>query len=182
MEELRSSWEIAREKADKLGELSPEEQRRQREDRCRPIGTALAERYLVESDIIHLEAGINGYGAEDKELIRQIVLQRLVERIDLKNDFILESICQGILAITNNNAAGIIDRAREIFQQYREAEEVERQKIEKAGDEILHRQRISGTAVGRINIRAREEWQEILDKTAQPFEEALGNLKRELQQ
>ena len=182
MEELRSSWEIAREKADKLGELSPGEQRRQREDRCRPIGKALAERYLGETDILHLEAGISGYGAEDKELIRQIVLQQLVEHIDLKNDFILESICHGILAVTNNNAAGIIDRVREIFQQYREAVEVERQNIEKAGDEILHRQRISGTAVGRINIRAREEWQEILDKTAQPFEEALGNLKRELQQ
>jgi hypothetical protein len=181
MEEIRSSWEIAREKADKLGELSPEEQRKQREDRCRPIGKALAEKYLGECDINSLEAEINEHGDEDKELIRQMVLYNLVEHIDLKNDFVLERICRGILALTRIETADhLMNSIQQVFQQYREAQEVERQKIEKAGGEILHQQRISGTAVSRINIRAREEWREILDKTAQPFEESLGKLKKEL--
>ena len=48
MDEIRSAWEIARERVDKLGALSSEERRKQREDKFLPIGKSLAEKYLKE--------------------------------------------------------------------------------------------------------------------------------------
>jgi lipopolysaccharide biosynthesis glycosyltransferase len=55
------------------------------------------------------------------------------------------------------------------------------QEIEKAGREMLHQMRISGTAIGRLNVRVKEEWQKKLDQTANPFDERLTKLKNELQ-
>jgi len=46
---------------------------------------------------------------------------------------------------------------------------------------MLHQLRISGTAISRLNIRAKEEWQKKLDQTAHPFDERLNFLKKELQ-
>ena len=181
MGEIRSSWEIAWEKADKLGELSPEERRKQREDRCLPIGKALAGKCLGEYDSRYLEAELDKYEGEDKELIRQIILRQLVEWISLRNSSLLDEIYQGILGLTDTEKTmKVLDRIKELFRDCQKAEMVERQEIENAGRETLHQQRISGTAIKKINIRAREEWQRRLDEVAHPFEEDLNSLKLKL--
>jgi hypothetical protein len=71
-------------------------------------------------------------------------------------------------------------KVKELFQEYAEAENKERQEIEKMGGEMLHQLRISGTAISRLNIRAKEEWQKKLDQTARPFDERLNYFKQEL--
>ena len=181
MGEIKSAWEIAHEKADKLGELSPEERAKQREDRCRPIGKSLAEKYLSQHDTQYLEAALNKHNSADRELIGQAALQALIEGIDLRYHSILDKISQGILSLAKTETVvETVGKIKELLQEYRETERVERQEIERAGGEILHQLRISGTAISQINIQAREDWQKKLNQLARPFEEKLDRLKQEL--
>lgn len=181
MGDIKSAWEIAQAKANKLGELSPEERKKQREDRCHIIGRSLTEKYLSGHDTKNLEAELDKYDNEDKELIRRIALRQLIERIDLRSDFILDRIGQGILSLAKTETATeTMGKIKELFQEYRETEKGEGQGMEKAGREILHQLRISGTAIGHINIGAKEEWQNKLREMTPPFEERLNQLKQEL--
>jgi len=179
--EIKSAWEIAREKADKLGELSAEERQKQRQDRCRLIGQSLAEKYVSQHDSQPLETELEQYDSEDRDLISRAALQRLVEGIDLGFGHMLDKISQGILSLAKTEtAAKALKETKELFHEYREAEEVERQDIERAGREILHGLRISGAAISQVNIRAKEEWQKKMSQLARPFEERLNRLKQDL--
>ena len=85
MGELKSAWEIAQEKANKLGKLSSEEERRQREEKCRQIGQAMAQRWLDGSQGQNLAAEINNYPEEEKSLIKQAIIDYLIEAIDFQS-------------------------------------------------------------------------------------------------
>jgi len=179
--EIKSAREIAQEKASKLGELSPEERKGQRQDRCRMIGKSLAEKYLSQYDIRLLETELNKHSAQDKDLMKQATIHRLIEGINLRYGSTLDKISQGILTLANNAMAiETVGKIKELFQEYDEAENRARQEIENAGMEILHQLRISGTAISQINIRAKEEWEQRLNQLTGPFEERLNYLKQEL--
>jgi len=45
--EIKSAWELAMEKAERLGKLSPDERSRQKEEEYRSIGQTLVEKYLA---------------------------------------------------------------------------------------------------------------------------------------
>ena len=182
MADIKSAWEIAQEKASKLGQLSPEEREGQRQDKCRLIGESLAENYLNHHDISFLKDELSKHGAQDKDLISKAAVRRLIQGIDLRYGPVLAKISQAILTLTNSaTATKILGEVKELFQEYAEAENKERQELEKTGREMLHQLRISGTAISRLNIRAKEEWQKKLDQTAHPFDERLNDLKQELQ-
>ena len=181
MGEIKSAWEIALEKADKLGELSPGERKKQKEEKCSLIGKALAEKYLSQHDVRHLEAEINKCNSEDRDLITQAVLQRLIEGINLRYGFSLDEISQGIIRLVRTEATvDTVEKLEELFREYHEAESEEGQEIERAGREILHQLRISGAAIGHINVSAKEEWRKKLDEVARSFEERLNRLKQDL--
>ena len=182
MREIRSSWEIAREKADELGDLSEEEQLKQREERCLPIGNLLADNYLGNHDATWLEKGLDKYPAEDKNLIRHLVLRRLIDYINVQSSLVFDSLVLGILSLTGDDSKmkEILDKLKELLYEYRQVEEVERQKTESAGREILHQQRISGAAVKMINVRAREDWQNKLNELAYPFVVQINDFKQKL--
>lgn len=182
MGEIKSSWEIAREKAGGLGELSEEERRKQIEDRCRPIGMSLVDKYLAEEGSSNLDKELDKYKNEDKELIRKMAFNHLVEYINIQDSLARDKVLLGILGLAKKDekVAEIVDKMRELFCEYEEVEKIEKQMIEVDGREMLHQQRISGTAIGIINIRAKEEWQRGLNGVALPFKEKLNGLKREL--
>ena len=50
MGDIRSSWEIAQEKADRLGDLSSEERNRQKEELYRNTAAVLVHQYLDDKD------------------------------------------------------------------------------------------------------------------------------------
>jgi hypothetical protein len=181
MGEIRSASEIAQEKASKLGQLSPEERKRQKEEKGGLIGKMLAEKYFSQHDIRFLQTELSKYGSPDRGLISQAAIRRLVEGIDLRYSLKLGEVSKGILSLTDTEAAvQTMDKINELFREYGEAGNRERQEIERAGREILHQLRISGTAISQINIRAREEWLRKLNELAHPFEERLNSLKQEL--
>jgi hypothetical protein len=181
MGEIKSAREIAQEKASKLGKLSPEERRGQRQDKCRIIGKSLAEKYLSQYDVRLFEAELNKHSAQDKDLVKQAAINQLIEGINLKYGSELDKISQGILTLANTAMAiESIGKIKELFQEYEEAENGARLEIEKAGMEILHQLRVSGTAISQINIRAKEEWEQMLNQLTGPFEGRLNYLKQEL--
>jgi hypothetical protein len=179
--DIKSAWEIAQEKASKLGGLSLQEREEQRQEKCNLIGAGVTEKYLSGHDIEILKDEIGKYEAADKDLVAGAAVRRLSQAIDLQYPSRLPEILQGLLLLKNNKVAKkTLDEIKELFQEYATAEVREIQEIEKAAGEILHQIRASGSAVSQINIRAKEEWQNKLDQTARPFNDRLNSLKQEL--
>jgi len=184
MGKLKSAWEIAQEKADRLGKLSPAEMQRQSEQECRQIGQAIAQRYLDSPEPLPLAIELNKY-QEKKDLVRQATLTHLTQAIDLRflTSFGMtskpERIIQGIAAVEPKSES-IIERIRGLVQEYEQLADKARQAIEIKCRETLHKLRISGTAVGNINIEATPQWQQSWHLLTEPLEPRLDSLKREL--
>ncbi len=179
MGEIKSAWEIAQEKAEKLGGLSAEEIKRQKDEKAGSIAKFLAEKYLVNPNWQELEA-VNNYEGEEKELIKRAIFTRLVEAIELGKEARLHDITKGILAlIQGERVTRSLEGIEELFREYSQTEQTVRQQIDQAGKGVLHRLRISGTAIGDINPQAKEEWRKALENFAQPFEERLNSFKQE---
>ncbi len=162
--------------------MSPEEREGQRQDRCRLTGESLAEKYLNHHNIDILKDESGKHSAQDKDLISQAAMHRLLQDINLRYPQILAEISRGILTLADSTTAmKTLDEINELFREYADLENKEKQEIEKSGRDMLHQLRISGTAISHLNIRAKEEWQEKLEQTALPFDERLNHLKLKLQ-
>lgn len=180
MGELKSAWEIAQEKAKKLGDLSPEERRRQKEKECLQIATVLADKYLARPDAKLLTNELAKHEGPEKEMITTFLTRQFVDAIEISGSK-TERAIEGILTLDQQGTMkDKVAKIKEVLQEHQSAQTKEKEDIEKAGREILHQMRISGSAVSRINIRAKEEWQKRLEKIAAPFEETLKQLKQQL--
>jgi hypothetical protein len=185
MSEMKSALEKALERAEKLGKLSPEEMRQRKEAEYAPIGRALAERYLGHGQKRVFKEEANRYSGEEKGIVLRAALLRLGEAIDLENDELTEMAMAGMLVLKQNERFGEInERVRSLLREYREAEEQkyegEKERIEKGEKELLHQLRISGSAVGEINLKANEAWERISQELYSRFNERLVDLKGEL--
>jgi hypothetical protein len=179
--DIKSAWEIAQEKASKLGGLSLEEREEQRQEKCNLIGAGLADKYLSNHDIGTIKDELDKHVADDKKLIVLSAIRRLSREIDLQYPAGLYEILQGILTLKDSEAVKkTLDEIKTLFQEYATAEDKERKEIEQSATEKLHQMRISGSAIGPFNLRAREEWRERLEQTAGPFNDRLNSLKQEL--
>ncbi len=177
MGEIKSAWEIAQDKADKLGSLSPEEKRKQQEEKYDQIGRALADKYLEKENTNYLLTETQKYKGQDRQMVTHAVIERLVERIDIKYSQIVKKINEGIQALSDVRATSIVNQIDELLNEYQQAEVEATQKIERAGKEILHGMRIAGTAIGKINIQANADWKQSLEQLSRPYRERLNNLK-----
>jgi len=91
----------------------------------------------------------------------------------------LERIIQGIAAVEPKSES-IIERIRGLVQEYEPLADKARRAIEINCRETLHQLRISGTAVGNINIEATPQWQQSWHKLTEALEPRLDSLKQEL--
>lgn len=184
MGELKSAWEIAQEKANKLGQLSPTEIRQQLEQRCQQTGVAIAERYLDHGEERRLLRELSQCPEEEQDLIRRAVVAHLAQALSLDSfspaqDARVARILQGIAAV-RPEVQPTTSQIGLLMAEYQQAWERTRQEIEDKARERLHQLRISGTAVGDINLEAMPEWQETWGRLAGPFEQRLNSLKQEL--
>lgn len=185
MSEMKSALERALEKAEKLGKLSPEEMRAQKEEEYAPIGRAIADRYLGHGHNAILEEEVNRYGGDEKAIVTRAALSRLKEAIGLESDEVAERAIAGMLTLRGEERIGEIgERIRSLLGEYREAKreeyEQERERIERRERELLHQLRISGSAIGEINLKASGAWARISQELLSRFNERLEELKREL--
>lgn len=179
MSELKDAWEIAREKANKLGKLSTQEMQQQREQEYRQVGKGIAQRYLDNFDPLNLSIELDSRPTEGRDLTVRTITGYLAQAMDLESHSRLEKIIQGIAAI-EPRLQPVIEQIRELAQEHEQTLRMTRQAIENKGRETLHQLRISGTAVGAINTEAVPEGQQNWRKLTEPFVPKLDNLKREL--
>ena len=189
MSELKSAWEIALEKSNKLGKPSAEEEQRYLEEKYRQIGTAIVRKYLDDprgspESSSGLNSQLEAYSEKGKNpiiknLIRRAALNELIAALDLKNSMNATAICQGIASLRPESQP-VLDQVTQLVQEYEQARGETRRELENKGKEVLHRLRISGTAVGDTNIEDSTEWQEKQQLLMATFAPKLDSLKQEL--
>jgi len=182
MGELKSAWEIAQERANRLGELSVEEKEQQERQGYRQIGQVLAQRWLDSSQRLDITKELNKHEEKKRGIIKQAAIERLVEAIELTTTGGINSVKRVIEAISSLGPE-LQPKAVEIVQlvqEYEMAEQKIRQELESNYRETLHQLRISGTAVDAINIETNHKWQIAQQELIVTFTPRLNDLKRAL--
>jgi hypothetical protein len=182
MGELKSAWEIAQERVSRLGKLSAEEEKQQARQRYRQVGQVLSQKWLDSSRPPDITAELNKHREEDREGIRQAVIEHLLEAVEITPTQSTDRVRRAIEGVSRlgpelqSEAEGVAT----LIQEYEEAEGKTRQQLESSYWETLHQLRISGTAVGRVNIEANEQWQLARQRLVEDFAPRLADLKRKL--
>lgn len=182
MGELKSAWEIAQERANRLGKLSAEEKEQQERQGYRQIGQALAQKWLDSSQQLDITTELNKHEGKKREIIKQAIIERLVEAIEFTTTQGMNNVKRVVAAISSLGSE-LQPKAEEISQlaqEYERAEQKIRQELESNHRQTLHQLRISGTAVGAINIEADQQWQIARQGLVEAFTPRLNALKRAL--
>jgi hypothetical protein len=182
MSELKSAWEIAQEKANRLGKLSAEEKEQQEKQRYHQIGQVLAQKWLDGSQQLDMTAELNKHEEKEREIIRQALIEHLAGAVEFTPTRSINNVERVIEAISSLGPE-FQPQAEEIgqlIQEYEEAEQRIRQELEGNYRETLHRLRISGTAVDAINIEADPQWQVARHELVEAFTPRLNDLKQAL--
>jgi hypothetical protein len=182
MGELKSAWELAQERANRLGALSAEEKEEQERQRYYQVGQALAQRWLDGSQQVDIAAELNKHEQKGRDIIRKAVIQRLAEAIELTGAEDTNSAKKLIDAITSlkPESETEAEQISQLLQEYKLAEQKIRQELESDFRETLHRLRISGTAVDAINIETDPRWQLARQELLESFAPKLNDLKQAL--
>jgi uncharacterized protein Yka (UPF0111/DUF47 family) len=182
MGELKSAWEIAQERANRLGKLSAEEKEQQERQGYRQIGQVLAQKWLDSSRQVDMTAELNKYEEKERDIIKQAIIKHLAEAIEFTTTQGINSVKRVVEAISSLRPE-LQPKAEEIgqlVQEYEEAEQKIRQDLESNYRETLHQLRISGTAVDAINIETNNQWQLARQELVEAFTPRLNDLKRAL--
>jgi len=182
MSELKSAWEIAQEKANRLGKLSAEEREQQERQGYRQIGQGLAQKWLDSSQRLDMTAELNKHEEKGREIIKQALIEHLVEAIEFTTTRGINSVKKVIAAISSlgPELQPQTEGISQLVQEYEEAEQKIRQELESDYRETLHQLRISGTAVDAINIETDPKWQVARQELVEAFTPGLNDLKQAL--
>ncbi len=182
MGELKTAWEVAQEKANRLGKLSAEEKEQQARQRYRQIGQVLAQKWLESSRQPDINAELNKHGEKERDIIKQALIEHLAEAIEFTTTRGIHSVKKVIAAISSLGPE-LQPKAEEIgqlVQEYEGAEQKIRQELKSDYSETLHQLRISGTAVDAINIETDPQWQLARQGLVEYFTPRLNALKQAL--
>ena len=182
MDELKSAWEIAQERAGRLGKLSTEEREQQERQRYGQVGQALAHKWLDSSGQLDVTWELNKYGEPERDRIKKSLIDHLVEAIGFTTTQAISGtrrIIEAIGRLEPGLQPGMSEMAG-LVQEYEAGEQKIRQELESGCRETLHKLRISGTAVGAINVEASPEWQLAKQELLEALTPRLNDLKRTL--
>jgi hypothetical protein len=182
MGELKSAWEIAQEKANRLGKLSAEEKEQQARQRYRQIGQVLAQKWLDSSQRLDMTAELKKHEEKDRNIIKQAAIEHLIGAIELTSAQVrnnVEKIIKGISSL-EPELQPEAEEIGKLVQEYEGAEQKMRQELESKYWDTLHRLRISGTAVDAINIEADQKWQVARQGLVEAFTPRLNDLRQAL--
>jgi hypothetical protein len=161
MSELKSAWEVAQDRANRLGKLSAQEKEQQESQRYRQVGQALAQKWLDSSQQFDVAAELDKHGEKEREIIEQAVIERLVDAIEFTGAQSVNSV-KGVVETISSLRPELQPKAEEVgqlVQEYELAEQKIRQQLESHYRQTLHQLRISGTAVDAINVEDNPQWQ-----------------------
>ena len=182
MSELKSAWEIAQEKANRLGKLSAEEKEQQERQRYSQIGQALAQKWLDSARPPNMVDELNKYEENEREIIKHSLIEHLAEVIELASTQDISNAKKVIEALSSLGSE-LQPKAEELsrlVQEYEGAEQKIRQELESGYRETLHKLRISGTAIDAVNIEVDPKWQPAHRGLVESFTPRLNDLKQAL--
>jgi hypothetical protein len=180
-EEIKSTLEIAMEKAAKLRQQTPEEIREQRKRALEPRGRAIALRYFEGSlEPKDLKAELAGLDDDDRDIVRKVLKSYLCDGIRLGQTEQSQRAIRALRELEHGTA--LEGRARELETLYvehvRESEQL-LASFEESGRERLRQLGISGSAI-RSNPVLDEELRQRLSELEQAFAGRLEQLRQEL--
>lgn len=178
---IKSTLELAMEKAAKLPKLTPEEIRERQEREYGPLGRAIAERFLRgELPDSRLQAELCKHEGEAGEIARKAFAERMGQSIDLEDAETTTRVLEGSKLLVRDgcleDAAGRLD---ETLRDYEREKQREREMTEEAETTRLRALGISGSAI-RVNLQASEEWRARMGELQREFEPKLDQIRREL--
>ncbi len=154
---VKSSFEIALERAQKLGGMSSDERQKLKDEKLESIGMALSKRYIKGLPIRDLEMELVKY-KEDREKITSHLLSYLAAEIDMGNPNGAERILE---AVKHFSGAAAADKISGLLNEYRNATEQAWQKYQRTLGATklkeLKQKGISGSAV-KPAIESNSEW------------------------
>jgi hypothetical protein len=182
MSELKSAWEVAQERANRLGKLSAQEKEQQERQRYRQIGQALAQKWLDSSQGLDIAAELSNQEEGGREIIREAIIEHLVEAVEFTTARGLNT-AKKVIETIGSLKPELLPRAEELgqlVQEYELAEQKIGQELESHYRHTLHQLRISGTAVDAINIEDNPQWQLARQGLVESLASRLNALKQAL--
>jgi hypothetical protein len=178
---IKSTIELAMEKAAKLPRLTEEEIRQQQEKEYGPRGRAIAGRFLAgdlaEED---LDAELSRYQGEQGEVVRRAFLASLCQAIDIEDTQATARGLEGIKALVRDDLLEETSRRLSgILRGYQEQSQREFARAEQAEAVTLRELGVSGSAI-RLNMEQSERWREKRCELLEGFRPKLDEIKREL--
>lgn len=159
--ELKSAFDIAMERAQKLGDMSAQERQRSREEEFRAIGEALGKRYLDGLPLRDVEIEL-GRHEENRQIIIRYLLSFLLDALAPGSAEGAENILAAVQHYSGDS--GAVARIRNLFNEYQRAIEQsweeKRIKLGAAQRKELKLRGIFGSAVEPA-IEASPEWLQI---------------------
>ena len=178
--ELKSAFDIAMERAQKLGDMSAQERQRSREEEFREIGEALGKRYLDGLPIRDVEIELRRHEGNRRIVIRHL-LSFLLDTLALGNSEGAENVLAAIQHYCGDS--GAVARIRNLFNEYQkaieQAWEEKRIKLGTAKRKELKLRGIFGSAVEPA-IEASPEWLEIRRRLDASYQERFEETKTPL--
>lgn len=185
-ERIKSAFELAMERISAMPELTPEEIAAQKEKQYRPVGEAIAGRYL--KGLIsgaEIPGELDKYRDEQQQIVRRGFISGLCAKIHLQEEpETVEKALKGLGQLSPGKKT-LLEHAAQDFG--RIAGEFEQDKRKRSSDfgnsaaKMIEELGIAGSAV-RPNLNENEDWRKELAGMRQACEIRLKALRSELQQ
>jgi len=192
MGEMKSAYDRAMERAGKLGSLSPDEMKKQEEERLLTIGRAIADKYIVHGSIQVLKGDIDKLRAEDRDLVARGARLGLAASLSFDRGVPLESLeraAQGLMALVTGKQGAVEELIGKVKSLLEEMEEElnrtyssEYSHLESERRVLLQGLGISGSAVAGVNVEGSTAWQMIEEALRGQYSTRLDPLKKKLSQ
>jgi hypothetical protein len=178
---IKSTIELAMEKAAKLPRLTEEEIQQRREEEYAPRGRAIAELILrADLSVDRLDVELSRYDGEQAEIVQRAFLTFLCRAIDLEDPEATARAFEGIRALVRD---GQLDEASSRWSHVLRDYEAQRQQglstLEEAESVSLRDLGVSGSAI-RLNLQENEKWRRERSALLERFRPQVEEIQREL--
>ena len=179
--EVKSTLELAMEKAARLPRLTKEEIREQREKELAPRARTTAARFLSgDLNGEEIAAEVMSYQKEDGEIFRHAFLESLFEPIVAGEAGKTERAVEGIRALLDvDHAEQATSRLNSVLREYERRKGLGLAEMEASETERLRALGISGSAI-RINLQGCASWKQREVELREEFGPKLDEIKLEL--
>jgi len=184
MSEMQSALERALQRAERIGKLSAEEARQQKEAKYIPAGRAIAERFLEHGHTVVLAGQLDKLEEGGRSIAIRTAISVLIEGIDIDDRALTERALEGIKTLGAESMLDVFKEISEIFDQYATQKRLwyneHFSEMTAAIRERLVSLGISGSAVGEINIGNDPQWIQKQAELRSEFNARLGKSKASL--